>query len=147
MYIILVYLILSSLSELYGLKDTLLLVMHYSPEHLSGTWIISHNQNSDRLAQNFTQNLKATLQVANAAYNPQDGNTARKIICCLNTLEVGPRNAIKPFMSNPRLVSALSNLHDVPIWCLEFLKDSIFKNLHSRSWGNEVSVYYCFIYL
>ena len=146
MYIILVYLILSSLSELYGLKDTLLLVMHYSPEHLAGTWIMSHNQNSDRLPQKFTQNLKATLQVAIATYNPQDDNTARKIFCCLNTLEVGSRDAIEPFMSNPRLVSALSNLHDVPIWCLEFLKDNIFRNLHTRSWGNEVSVHYCFIY-
>ena len=85
------------------------------------------------------QNLYITLNVVDAAYHPQDTHTGRKIVSCLNTVEVSTVKEIKPLLSNPRVVSALLALHNIPMWHDLFMNEECFKQLHGKKWSNEVS--------
>jgi len=61
------------------------------------------------------QNLYITLNVVDAAYHLQDTNTGRKIISCLNTVEVSAVKEIKPLVKNPCVASPLLALHEIPM--------------------------------
>jgi len=79
-----------------------------------------------------------------AAYNPQDVNTTRKITACLNTLGIERKLIIKPFISNPHLITALLHLHDIPVWQDSFMVKSYFSYLlHKSKWSHEVNTYHC----
>jgi hypothetical protein len=72
------------------------------------------------------QNLYITLNVVDAAYHPQDTNTGRKIISCLNTVEVSVVKEIKSLVLNPCVISALLALHKIPMWRDLFMNAEIY---------------------
>jgi len=124
----------------------LYLDLHHAPAHLLGAWISSYNQNSDRLPQRFQRNLFMTLTFVDAAYNPQDANTNRKINSCLNTLEVETRGPIKALVHNPRIVRSLLKVHEIPVWHDMFMTKNNIGKVTSSKWSNEVHIHHCFNY-
>ena len=81
-----------------------------------------------------------------AAYNPQDANTNRKINSCLNTLEVGTRGPIKALVHNPRIVRSLLKVHEIPVWRDMFMTKDNIRKVTSSKWSNEVHIHHCFNY-
>jgi hypothetical protein len=86
------------------------------------------------------------LLVVDAGYTPQNAHTGHKITSCLGTLDQVTRTIIKPFLSNPRVVTAFLCLHDIPLWNNIFMTAGNFKALNAKKWSNEVNSNCCSSY-
>jgi hypothetical protein len=124
-------------SSLISFKD-----LHFAADNLLHLWISSFNQTSDRLEQHMTQNFDIILMVAIEAYTPQNAHTNRKITNAVNHLEKGVKEIVRPFVNNPRLVSILTKISQIPLWRSGFITSRGMKNLLECKWSPEVSNQY-----